>query len=739
MRHAWHVILSIIAFATTCVPAGDAMAAAAPPGSPGPPPVPTLAALKAACATATGCPAGHPVFSGGAWRLDYRDGTGAPPLFYKPQTGRCATHRYPGTTTPMADDGGSCVDEASGNSFVAVFPGRVDWREFGASTLAGNNQAEAQRAVDAAWHLGLPVSFCGRGAFKIAAPIRYYGASSPFGRGATLSWCPGTVLQAAGSGGFALLLPASAPGDTHPVLHKTVYNIVFNQPNIDLNYHPGAGIVLAAVVEGQINQPNIYDIADTGTWPYTDGEGTGTLPNAGIVMAGSAVDNVENIRVVGGQVGNLNTYRPGAPYDWTRCRHMGGYGIAMTVPSQDVSYGNPPNGNTLENVAAACDRIGIYNPYGSDNTFIQVDGSTDSDAGIAQGSYGEYDFVIGGRISARGGDRVGIVFMSPTLPGSPVTETATSHAGDTTTILAARLARKITADLGPAGITATQVPQQPLVIVHYGEFALAKPTLRSGGGDCADGRRTFTVSGGVRQRPATLTGSVSGGMLTGALTLTDGGSYIDPPGAPARPGVAFLAGGDCAAPPTIVYDATGLPLLFNTTQSGRATISSAHSQSRNFMTQFQAEQNLFAGIFIGPNVNDQYVIDQPGSVAGSNWLVAQHGGPYGSGAPVIRSFNQTISGGTYISRDETVDCAHDTPPEVVDTSRGPVTITLSGENERGEKCMFVDPNGSWARHPLTLRAPSAAWGQVTIKGASHLLLSAGPVHLWHYGNDWISY
>src|SRR5439155_13176734 len=105
-----------------------------------------------------------------------------------------------------------------------------------------------------------------------------------------------------------------------------VINVVLERPQIDLGYTGGTGILMAAILNSYVLYPNIYNIAAKGTWSYTDGEGTGTLPNAGIVMAGGNVNNVENVEIVGGLVGNYNSYVSGAPDNYTRCTHLGGAG-----------------------------------------------------------------------------------------------------------------------------------------------------------------------------------------------------------------------------------------------------------------------------------------------------------------------------------------------------------------------------------------------------------------------------
>lgn len=91
-------------------------------------------------------------FPGGVWRTDYADGNGAPPEFFKPETGTCAANS-------RVNDGGSCVDvSADGNSWVGTFPGSLaDIREFGA---IANNATDASPAINAAVAYSIPVNAC---------------------------------------------------------------------------------------------------------------------------------------------------------------------------------------------------------------------------------------------------------------------------------------------------------------------------------------------------------------------------------------------------------------------------------------------------------------------------------------------------------------------------------------------------------------------------------------------------
>ncbi len=66
-------------------------------------------------------------FPNGVQRDDYSAGLGAPPLYFKPQTGTCVANS-------MVNDGGSCTNSpaSDGNSWKAAFPpGGADMREWG--------------------------------------------------------------------------------------------------------------------------------------------------------------------------------------------------------------------------------------------------------------------------------------------------------------------------------------------------------------------------------------------------------------------------------------------------------------------------------------------------------------------------------------------------------------------------------------------------------------------------------
>jgi hypothetical protein len=91
----------------------------------------------------------------------------------------------------------------------------------------------------------------------------------------------------------------------------------------------------------------------------------------------------------------------------------------------------------------------------------------------------------------------------------------------------------------------------------YGRYsAFATATVSTGGSGCTNGAQTFTVSGGLGIA-ATITGTVSGNALSGALTIATGGHYATLPSSPAT-----LTGGGCSVAPTATFTTsiTGAPI-----------------------------------------------------------------------------------------------------------------------------------------------------------------------------------
>lgn len=116
---------------TTCAGAGSITVA-------------NLTALRAACTSTTGCPAGHLVFLNGVIRLT--DGVaGAPPLYFSVGSGACST-----------DDGASCVNSSNGASWIGQFSGPADVREWSANC---NNTADAGPQINAALSSGIKSIF----------------------------------------------------------------------------------------------------------------------------------------------------------------------------------------------------------------------------------------------------------------------------------------------------------------------------------------------------------------------------------------------------------------------------------------------------------------------------------------------------------------------------------------------------------------------------------------------------
>lgn len=126
--------------------------------------VPPHVATNAALAAAT--TANYP---SGVWRDDYAAGNGAPPLWFLPKTGTCASNS-------LVNDGGSCVNSAAGNSFAAIYDGgAADLREWGASVLAADNQPAIQAALSAVARTGTVLVIAG-GVYKTGSALTATGA-----------------------------------------------------------------------------------------------------------------------------------------------------------------------------------------------------------------------------------------------------------------------------------------------------------------------------------------------------------------------------------------------------------------------------------------------------------------------------------------------------------------------------------------------------------------------------------
>ena len=79
-------------------------------------------------------------FPNGVWRLDSVSGSGSPPVLYLTQIGTCAANS-------MVNDGGSCINDAGGNSFKARISGLLDIRIWGAIPGANNAYAAGNSAA----------------------------------------------------------------------------------------------------------------------------------------------------------------------------------------------------------------------------------------------------------------------------------------------------------------------------------------------------------------------------------------------------------------------------------------------------------------------------------------------------------------------------------------------------------------------------------------------------------------
>lgn len=228
---------------TTCAGAGSITVA-------------NLAALRAACTSTTGCPAGHPVFLNGAIRLT--DGVaGAPPLYFSVGSGACST-----------DDGASCVNSANGNQWDGVFPtSGADVRQWGAVGDGSTNALAAfQAAATAVSQFGgtliIPAGhlFNVPGTVTVTKQIHIIQASGP-PDGNNTTTCPNggiideantdlLVLNGTGSGinGVCFVLGTAgspASGGRAIVLGPSGTNIVANMyATNNTLYYPYVGIAV---------------------------------------------------------------------------------------------------------------------------------------------------------------------------------------------------------------------------------------------------------------------------------------------------------------------------------------------------------------------------------------------------------------------------------------------------------------------------------------------------------------
>jgi hypothetical protein len=150
----------------------------------------------------------------GLWRDDYSSGTGAPPEYFKPQTGTCAANGF-------ISDKGSCNDTTAGdgNSWKAVLQYPLDAREWGVSypfTLYVGTSG----AVDAG-------NYCFSNSKPCATPAHGVSVATQLnfqGQNNTLSLSSGTftgfsitgTIPSGGAAlsGQALLVTGAGPGST---------------------------------------------------------------------------------------------------------------------------------------------------------------------------------------------------------------------------------------------------------------------------------------------------------------------------------------------------------------------------------------------------------------------------------------------------------------------------------------------------------------------------------------------
>ena len=370
-------------------------------------------------------------FPDGLWRLDFAKGYGAPPLFYRPQTGVCAA-QHPA----MANDGGACLDSSNGNSWRAVFPAEgIDARQFGLST-AGDGTKAAQAALDAAF--ARP-----SGGSRVLFPIGF--------RFATLAIYPNLTLICGGDGNPLVrtapgpgLYTTDAPGNAYPkspVFNVTIENCAIN----DGDGQPGANLTIAeaqaynlinvhsysrlagAAFTGAIDESALLDIRSVTSGAIQAGEiGKGMLVEcAGCGIPGNTYPRIAANRSGRGgagtyslnsappklapraMVGLVSWSWPGAPrnpmlpsaailylgntYDGVMsngyaggpyirgasdCAAYAGAGLILDTATADGT--GKPNHNAFVQLYTPCANLGVAINNGADNTIVNADSQFDN-------------------------------------------------------------------------------------------------------------------------------------------------------------------------------------------------------------------------------------------------------------------------------------------------------------------------------------------------------------------------
>lgn len=189
------------------------------------------------------------------------------------------------------------------------------------------------------------------------------------------------------------------------------------------------------------------------------------------------------------------------------------------------------------------------------------------------------------------------------------------------------------------------------VYVTQGQKDMAA-TVVTGGSGCTNGTQSFTAVGGTSQFPAVFTGTVSGNVLSGALTLAPATLTTLPYHYTVYPtGTVSTTGGGCSVQPTISISGGGAAIKFaSTTKSSEATFSNvtvryvpigldmdnADQWTVNNGSSFQFYQ--VAGIYVANTPNP----DQGDSTVTASTFFNSNGGAYASyGAGIF----QVSSGG----------------------------------------------------------------------------------------------
>lgn len=294
----------------------------------------------------------------GIWRNTYGNGNGAPPMFYAPQTGTCASHS-------LASDNGYCVNTTTGdgNSWLAR-PGSgegMDARQFGC-TLDGTTDDTTCAQAAVAWLrlTGGPLWMTDKTTMAISAPLDLSASNwrwqclagyatqhnvgpSPLATGCVIKWIGGVP-----AGGY--MITDIAPSGSNS--NQSLQGQHFIGISLNGNSIAGGGLHVASVRDSEFGQ-----IYLTG---FNGGTGAGSKPGINFDVVhrtttnfGEGCDNVRlNIHdILGDQ----------AAFTSDVVQYNGWINTQITNSGCGNSY------NTITRLAGLVTDSDIFAEYGGDN------------------------------------------------------------------------------------------------------------------------------------------------------------------------------------------------------------------------------------------------------------------------------------------------------------------------------------------------------------------------------------